>query len=271
MLPAHNGQTGVLSQSTNVSSTGQGPQHNTYMKNRYYLERQKGQGFEGASIVDASGASLEIVVTDSDGVLQTDLGELKLEICLLAGNFTATDWTTEEFDAKEHKPTGGSGDLMRGNRFSMHRGRIMVPESFFILKSSYKFNPGTFCLGVRCLNKSGIKEAKSEPFQVHSRRSQRDEKVNVRSDDLSQVNIKETHVKVIPRIGQVARQKLSTMNICTVHDFIQELQRNEQGLKKTLKIGDKQWEEVKFYCNKLVIKESPPRAWFKVRVSSALN
>mmetsp|Transcript_7708 Transcript_7708/g.28413 ORF Transcript_7708/g.28413 Transcript_7708/m.28413 type:complete len:795 (+) Transcript_7708:141-2525(+) len=263
ITPAHNGEGGAVSQTNSIPSVGKSLAKNTYMKNRYYLERQKGQGFEGASIMDARGAPLEIVVTDSEGVLQSDLGELKLEVCLLAGNFTATDWTTEEFDAKEHKPTGGGGELVRGNKFSMHRGRIMLPDTFFILKSSYMYNPGTYCLGVRCLNKPGIKEAKSEPFQVHSRRSQRDEKVNVRSDDLSHVNIRETPVKVIPRIGQVARQRLAGMNIQTVFDFIQEMQRNEQKLKKTLRIGNRQWEEVKFYCNKLVIKESPPLVWFK--------
>ena len=233
------------------------------LKDSYYIRRQRGKGFDGATLLDRWGYQLQLVLVDiATGAVVSNSGPVKIELSILKGDFEAAEWTTDEYDRNVHHATTGSGDLLKNATFVMENGVAVVPETFFVLQPSYNFKPRTFRLGARALNLAGVKEARSEGFAVKTGRSLSDEKK--RAAEYTGVDdVTELPVKKLPGIGRAAVDKLEAMDITTVEQFVERMQTDAHELRKILKMSDRQWDEATVAAKQLVVEAAPPIMWFK--------
>lgn len=240
---------------------GDNTQDNRHLRQSFYIKRQRGKGFDGAVLEDKWGYPLQVVLVNAQGKVVHNSPEIRIELTLLKGDFDTPKWSTHDFEQNEHHASTGSGELLKGQKFSMKHGQALVPDTFYILQPSYNFKPRTFRLGARATNMQGVVEARSEPFSVKTGRSLSDEKK--RAADVHTEDVAELPVKKLPGIGRAARDKLETMSIVTVQDFVRKMGEHGDSLRKTLKMSDRQWEEAAAAAKRLVVEAAPPRVWFR--------
>lgn len=138
--------------------------------------------FTRSSIIAEDKSSLQIALFDvrtKSVVNEGPLSSLKLEICVLGGDFGSygsEDWTEKEFDSNILREREGKEPLLIGERFiTLKNGVGCIPKLAFSDNSRWQ-RSRRFRIGIKVVqptpNGEKIQEGRSEPFVVKDNRGE---------------------------------------------------------------------------------------------------
>ncbi|KAL2465294.1 calmodulin-binding protein 60 A [Abeliophyllum distichum] len=216
-------------------------QNQTYVGKLEFRNKISETILTGEEIKGEGHTCLEVALTDNDTGHVVDTGpqsSASVEIVVLKREFDACEGDTE-FDNNIVGEVEGKHALLAGNvRVNLHRG-IGVLQTIKFKHNTTKLNPPVFRLGARVIDSfegTRVKEAKTEIFTVKDFRSK-----YYRKHDIPSLSDEVWRLQNIRKGGKV-EERLRDAKVSTVEDFLIQLLKDPQELKRNVNLGDKKWE-----------------------------
>nr|KYP71284.1 hypothetical protein KK1_010535 [Cajanus cajan] len=192
-----------------------------------FVKRLPSEIFTLAKLTAEDGGPLQIELRYAASQQRVVTGEgstMKVQICVLAGDFGDEDWTTQKFNAQILKPRD-KGPLLKGNTvLKLKNGVGDIDKNLVFGDNSCWTKNKKFRLGVIILESSSAgadtREGKSEPFRVKDNRG-----VSYKKHERPSLDDEVWRLKNIAKEGKIHRQ-LSENGIKNVKDL---LRRNTTG------------------------------------------
>jgi len=103
-------------------------------------------------------------------VVREEGSSMKIELCVLYGDFEKEDWTAEEFHTQIVPPRVGKGHLLNGNKVITLKNGVAYIKKEIKFTDISKRRTDQFRLGVKIVQSNSIgaciREGRSEPFKV---------------------------------------------------------------------------------------------------------
>ncbi|KAL1312951.1 calmodulin-binding protein 60 B isoform X2 [Arachis hypogaea] len=124
-------------------------------------------------------STLQVAVCDAtvqhSKVTMGDGPSLKVQLCVLRGDFEIEDWTAEEFNSNIESQREGKGPLLKGDTVITIENGVGFFKNVEFTDNSCWTRSGKFRIGVRVLHSNSpavadIKEGRSEPIRVKDKR-----------------------------------------------------------------------------------------------------
>ncbi|XP_027932794.1 calmodulin-binding protein 60 D-like [Vigna unguiculata] len=198
-----------------------------------------------SNIVAEDESLLQIALFDvrtKSVVKEGPLSSLKIEICVLNGEFGSDDseeWTEEEFNSNISREREGREPLLIGERFITLKNGVACITKIAISDNSRWQRSRRFRIGVKGVPPTSIgekiQEGRSEPVIVKDNRGECYKKhfPPFLDDEL-------WRLKKIAKEGRIQKQ-FSLHGIHTVKDLLRQCISNEESLYKMLDIPKKSW------------------------------
>lgn len=207
-----------------------------------FVKRLPSEIFTLAKLTAEDGGPLQIELRYAASQQRVVTGEgstMKVQICVLAGDFGDEDWTTQEFNAQILKPRD-KGPLLKGRTvLKLKNGVGDIDKNLVFGDNSCWTKNKKFQLGVIILESSSAgadtREGKSEPFRVKDNRG-----VSYKKHQRPLLNDKVWRLKKIAKEGTIHRQ-LSENGIKTVKDL---LRLNTTGSLQEIFSDVKSWGKI---------------------------
>ncbi|CAM8888682.1 unnamed protein product [Rhodiola kirilowii] len=198
--------------------------------------------FTGNKVEGKEGAPLQVEIVDVDSktvVVAAPLSSLKLEIVVLHGDFDADqqeDQGENYFNSHVVRARDGKKPLIIGDMHALLKNGVAFIKNICFTDNSRWTKSAKFRLGVRVLRNSSegfrVREAVSDAFKVKDRRGEACMKHTCPS-----LTDEVWRLKMIGKNGKF-HQRLVSIGIKTVEDFLQMFKANPSLLKETLKCGN---------------------------------
>ncbi|KAL2482555.1 calmodulin-binding protein 60 A [Forsythia ovata] len=218
-----------------------GEQNQTYVGKLEFRNKISETILTGEEIKGEGNTCLEVALTDNNTGHVVDTGpqsSASVEIVVLKREFDACEGDTE-FDDNIVGEVEGKNALLAGDvRVNLRRG-IGVLQTIKFKHNTIKQNPPVFRLGARVVDSfegTRVKEAKTEIFTVKDFRSK-----YYRKHDIPSLSDEVWRLQNIRKGGEVEK-RLQAAKVCTVEDFLIQLLKDPQELKRNVNLGDKKWE-----------------------------
>ncbi|KAL2482554.1 calmodulin-binding protein 60 A [Forsythia ovata] len=218
-----------------------GKQNQTYVGKLEFRNKISETILTGEEIKGEGNTCLEVALIDNNTGHVVDTGpqsSASVEIVVLKGEFDACEGDTE-FDDNIVGEVEGKNALLAGNVSVKLRRGIGVLQTIKFKHNTTKLNSPVFRLGARVVDSfegTRVKEAKTEIFTVKDfrRKYYINHKIPSLSDEVWRLqNI---------RKGGKVEERLRDAKVCTVEDFLIQLLKDPQELKRNVNLGDKKWE-----------------------------
>ncbi|KAL2345626.1 hypothetical protein Fmac_006911 [Flemingia macrophylla] len=153
-------------------------------------------------------------------VVTEEYSTVKVQICVLGGDFGDEDWTTHEFNARILKPRNGRGPLLTKGQtiVKLIEGVGYIDMNLVFSDNSCWTTDKRFRLGLIILDSSptgaDIREGKSQPFKVMDKRGESYQKSKRPS-----LNDEIWRLDKMGKVGKL-NQQLSDNGIKTVKDLL---------------------------------------------------
>ncbi|KAL1312947.1 hypothetical protein HN51_039523 [Arachis hypogaea] len=189
-------------------------------------------------------STLQVAVCDAtvqhSKVTMGDGPSLKVQLCVLRGDFEIEDWTAEEFNSNIESQREGKGPLLKGDTVITIENGVGFFKNVEFTDNSCWTRSGKFRIGVRVLHSNSpavadIKEGRSEPIRVKDKRGVANQK-----PDRPSLDDKVSCLHKISKYGQICRQ-LSDDGIKTVKDLLRRHTTDQASLRQ---IAGKYWEKI---------------------------
>ncbi|KAL4305546.1 hypothetical protein AHAS_Ahas16G0089100 [Arachis hypogaea] len=200
--------------------------------------------FTQISITAEDSSPLQVAVCDATIQNIKVTNSLKVQLCVLKGDFESEDWTAEEFNSNIESPREGKGPLLKGDTVITMENGVGFFKNVEFTDNSCWTRSGKFRLGIKVLSSNSspaadIKEARSERIRVKDKRGVANEK-----PDRPSLDDKVSCLRKIAKNGPI-RKQLSSNGIKTVKDLLRLLTTDQASLKqKTGHIPGKSWEKI---------------------------
>lgn len=223
---------------------------NTYERRRRlqlcFMNKMPETIFTMSKIKAEGDEPLQIELRDAGNqqrIVREEGSSMKIQLCVLYGDFEKEDWTAEEFNTQIVPPRVGKGQLLKGNKIITLRNGVADINIEIEFTDISKRRTGQFRLGVKIVQSNSIgaciREGRSEPFKVLNVRGKAYEK-----RDRPSLNDKVWRLRGIRRDGTLDKQ-LASDGIHTIKDFLQLLITNEDSLRSKIdKTGGKLWKKI---------------------------
>ncbi|KAJ1417168.1 hypothetical protein SESBI_16861 [Sesbania bispinosa] len=200
--------------------------------------------FTQSNITAEGGVALQIELRDQQSKIRDEGSSVKVQICVLNGDFEKEVWTAEEFNNQIVTQRPEKGPLLNGDTvITLKNGVAHINSKIVFTDNSSWTRTKTFRLGVKIVqyNSSGanIREGRSEPFKVLDYRGHAWKK-----HDRPSLKDEVWRLKKIAKGGKLHRQ-LSFHKIKTVKDLLQLYITNQSSLKQKIgKVAGKSWDTI---------------------------
>ncbi|MED6134447.1 hypothetical protein PIB30_037243 [Stylosanthes scabra] len=201
--------------------------------------------FTQINITAEDSSPLQIAVCDA--TIQHPKGDgpcVKVELCVLKGDFESEDWTSEEFNNNIESPREGKGPLLKGETVIVMKNGVGCFKKVEFTDNSSWTRSGKFRIGFRVVQSNSsqivdIKEGRSEPIRVKDKRGVANEK-----PDRPSLDDKVSCLHKIAKNGPI-RKQLSSNGIKTVKDLLRLNTTDQASLRqKTCNIPGRSWEKI---------------------------
>ncbi|MED6193100.1 hypothetical protein PIB30_015984 [Stylosanthes scabra] len=171
---------------------------------------------------------------------------VKVELCVLKGDFETEDWTSEEFNKNIESPRDGKGPLLKGETVIVVKNGVGCFKKVEFTDNSSWTRSGKFRIGFRLVQSNSsqivdIKEGRSEPIRVKDKRGVANEK-----PDRPSLDDRVSCLHKIAKNGPI-RKQLSSNGIKTVKDLLRLHTTDQASLRhvqKTCNIPGRSWEKI---------------------------
>ncbi|KAL2482465.1 calmodulin-binding protein 60 A [Forsythia ovata] len=218
-----------------------GKQNQTYAGKLEFRNKISETILTGEEIKGEGNTCLEVALTDNNTghvVVTGPQSSASVEIVVLKREFDACEGDTE-FDNNIVGEVEGKNALLAGDvRVNLCRG-IGVLQTIKFKHNTTKLNPPVFRLGARVVDSfegTRVKEAKTENFTVKDFRSK-----YYRKHDIPSLSDEVWRLQNIRKGGEVEK-RLRAAKVCTVEEFLIQLLKDPQELKRNVNLGDRRWE-----------------------------
>jgi hypothetical protein len=129
------------------------------------------KNYTQSKIEAKGGGPLRIELRDAENqcIVRDEGSSMKVQICVLQGDFEKEDWTAEEFDKQIVIPREGKGPLLKENKVITLKDGVAYINNVEFTDIS-KRRTEKFRLGAKIVRSnsigSDIREGRSEPFRV---------------------------------------------------------------------------------------------------------
>ncbi|WJX80027.1 hypothetical protein P8452_63078 [Trifolium repens] len=202
------------------------------------------KNYTQSKIEAKGGGPLRIELRDAENqcIVRDEGSSMKIQICVLQGDFEKEDWTAEEFDEQIVIPREGKGPLLKENKvITLKDGVAYINNVEFTDISKRRIQE--FRLGAKIVRSnsigSDIREGRSEPFRVLDVRGKAYKK-----HDRPSMNDEVWRLRGIGKNGKL-HEELRLHGIKSVKDFLQLYKTNEASLREKIgKIAEKSWNTI---------------------------
>jgi hypothetical protein len=189
------------------------------------------RNYTDSKIKAEGGEPLRIELRDAENqhIVRGEGSSMRIQICVLHGDFGNEDWTAEEFDKQIVIPRERNGALLKGDTIITLKDGVAYINNMEFTDIS-KGRTKEFRLGAKIVRSnsigSDIREGRSEPFRVWHLRGKANEKHGRPS-----MNDEVWRLKGIPKNGKF-HTELGSNGIKSVKDFLQLYRTNEASLRE---------------------------------------
>ncbi|CAJ2631748.1 unnamed protein product [Trifolium pratense] len=219
-------------------------QVNPQIQKLCFMNNLPQRNYTDSKIKAKGGELLRIELRDAENqhIVRGEGSSMKIQICVLHGDFRKEDWTAEEFDKQIVIPREGKGTLLKGDKvITLKDGVAFINNLEFtdIIKGRTK----EVRLGAKIVRSnsigSDIKEGRSEPFRVLNGRGKAYKK-----HDHPSMNDEVWRLRGMRKDGKL-HTELASHGIKCVKDFLQLYKTNEASLREKIgKIAEKSWNTI---------------------------
>ncbi|KAK2364943.1 calmodulin-binding protein 60 D [Trifolium repens] len=202
------------------------------------------RNYTDSKIKAEGGEPLRIELRDAENqhIVRGEGSSMRIQICVLHGDFGNEDWTAEEFDKQIVIPRERNGALLKGDTIITLKDGVAYINNMEFTDIS-KGRTKEFRLGAKIVRSnsigSDIREGRSEPFRVWHLRGKANEKHGRPS-----MNDEVWRLKGIGKNGKF-HTELGSHGIKSVKDFLQLYKTNEASLREKIgKITEKSWNTI---------------------------
>ncbi|KEH24476.1 putative CALMODULIN-BINDING PROTEIN60 [Medicago truncatula] len=222
---------------------------NTFGRRRLqfcFMNKLPNRIFTKSTIKAEGDEPLQIELRDVENqqrVVMEEGSSMKIQLCVLYGDFEKEDWTAEEFNTQIAPPREGKEELLKGNEFITLRNGVADIDKEIEFTDISKGRNGQFRLGVKIVQSNSIgvciREGRSEPFKVLDVRGK-----NYEKHDRPSLNDEVWRLKGIRKNGPLDKL-LASDGIHTVKDFLRLYITNEASLREKIgKIARNSWNTI---------------------------